>query len=107
MYNQMYKMLKKTMIIFLISGLVLIPLSSSALAQDHSLIEENSAEQMFVDFLFLRPLGIVVTAVGTVMFIASLPFSATGGNVKEAFSEMMAKPAKFTFARPLGDLSGY
>jgi len=30
-----------------------------------------------------------------------------GGNVKEAFCEMMVEPAKFTFARPLGDLSGY
>ena len=106
-YNQMYKMLKIPVMFFLISGLMLIPFGSSAIAQDQSLFEENSAEQMFVDFLFLRPLGIVVTAVGTVMFIASLPFSASGGNVKEAFSEMMAKPAKFTFARPLGDLSGY
>ena len=106
MYSQTYKMLKIPVIIFLISGLMLIPFGSSALAQDQS-FEENSAEQMFVDFLFLRPLGIVVTAVGTVMFIASLPFSASGGNVKEAFSEMMAKPAKFTFARPLGNLSGY
>ncbi|MEA1901371.1 MAG: multidrug transporter [Thermodesulfobacteriota bacterium] len=105
-YNQMYKMLKIPVIIFLISGLMLIPFSSSALAQDQS-FEENSSEKMFVDFLFLRPLGIVVTAVGTVMFIASLPFSASGGNINEAFLKMMAEPAKFTFARPLGDLSGY
>ena len=107
MYSQTYKMLKIPVIIFLISGLMLIPFGSSALAQDQSLFEENSAEQMFVDFLFLRPLGIAVTAVGAAMFIVSLPFSASGGNVKEAFWEMMAKPAKFTFARPLGDLSGY
>jgi hypothetical protein len=107
MYNQVYKMLKIPVIIFLISGLMLIPFGSSALAQEKSLFEENSAEQMFVDFLFLRPLGIAVIAVGTVMFIASFPFSASGGNVKEAFSKMMIKPAKFTFARPLGDLSGY
>ncbi len=102
----MYKMLKTPMIILLISGLVLIPFGSSALAQDQSLYEENSAEQMFVDFLLLRPLGIAVTAVGTAMFIISLPFSASGGNVKEAFQKMMAEPAKFTFARPLGVLRG-
>ncbi len=103
----MYKMLKIPMIILLISGLMLIPFGSSALAQDRSLFEENSAEQMFIDFLILRPLGIAATAVGTAMFIVSLPFSAAGGNVKEAFCKMMAEPAKFTFARPLGDLSGY
>ena len=103
----MYKMLKIPMIIFLISGLMLIPFGSSALAQDQSLFEENSAEQMFVDFFFLRPLGIAATAVGTAVFIISLPFSASGGNVKEAFCKMIAEPAQFTFARPLGDLSGY
>ena len=103
----MYKMLKIPVIIFLISGLMLIPFGSSALAQDQSLFEENSAEQMFIDFLLLRPLGIAATAAGTAMFIVSLPFSASGGNVKEAFSKMIAKPAQFTFARPLGNLSGY
>ena len=102
----MYKMLKTPMIILLISGLVLLPFGSSAIAQDQSLYEENSAEQMFVDLLLLRPLGIAVTAVGTAMFIISLPFSASGGNVKEAFQKMMAEPAKFTFARPLGVLTG-
>ncbi len=103
----MYKMLKIHMIILLISGLMLIPFGSSALAQGQSSFEENSAEQMFIDFLLLRPLGIAATAVGTAMFIVSLPFSAAGGNVKEAFCKMMAEPAQFTFTRPLGDLSGY
>lgn len=103
----MYKMLKIPVIIFLISGLMLIPFGSSALAQDQSLFEENSAEQMFIDLLLLRPLGIAATAVGAAMFIVSLPFSASGKNVKEAFCKMMAEPAKFTFARPLGNLSGY
>ena len=103
----MYKMLKTPMIILLISGLTLIPFGHLAIAQDQCLYEENSAEQMFVDFLLLRPLGIAVTAFGTAMFIVSLPFSASGGNVKEAFLEMMVEPAKFTFARPLGDFSGH
>ena len=103
----MHKMLKTPMIILLIACLALIPFGYSAIAQDQSLYEENSAEQMFVDFLLLRPLGIAVTAVGTVMFIVSLPFSASGGNVKEVFLKMVAEPAKFTFARPLGDLSNY
>jgi len=100
-------MLKIPVIILLISGLMLIPFSSSALAQDQSLFEENSAEQMVFDFFLVRPLGIAVTAVGTAVFIVSLPFSASGGNVKEAFCKMIAEPAQFTFARPLGNLNGY
>jgi len=100
-------MSKIPMIIFLITGLVLIPFGSSAFAQKQDLFEENSAEQMVFDFFLVRPLGIAVTAVGTAVFIVSLPFSASGGNVKEAFCKMIAEPAQFTFARPLGNLSDY
>ena len=103
----MYKILKIPIIIFLISGLVLIPFASPALAKGRSLFEENSAEEMAIDFIFLRPLGIAAIAAGTAIFIASIPFSASGGNVKEAFWKMIAEPAQFAFKRPLGDIKGY
>jgi hypothetical protein len=38
------------------------------------------------------------------LFIASLPFSVLGRNVKTAAKTLMIEPAKFTFVRPLGDL---
>ena len=41
-------------------------------------------------------------ALGMVFFVVTLPFSALGGNTDEAFDEMIAKPTKFTFSRPLG-----
>jgi len=58
--------------------------------------------EMITDFLLLRPLGVAGTAIGTAFFVASLPFSVLGGNVKAAFTTFVIKPAKFTFARPLG-----
>ena len=67
--------------------------------------EESDSEEMvemITDFLLLRPLGIAGTAIGTAFFIASIPFSVLGGNVKAAFKTFVIKPAKFTFARPLG-----
>jgi hypothetical protein len=67
--------------------------------------EEGEAEEMagmIADFLLLRPLGIVGTAIGTASFIVSIPFSLLGRNVGAAFKALVAKPAKFTFARPLG-----
>ena len=67
--------------------------------------EEGESEEMFgmmTDFLVLRPLGIAGTAIGTAFFIASLPFSMLGGNVKAAFTTLVIIPAKFTFTRPLG-----
>ena len=99
----MYKIFKIPLIILLITGMMLIPFGSAALAQDYSSFDENTAMEMLVDCFLLRPLGIAATALGTAMFIVSLPFSASGGNVKEAFWKLMGEPAQFAFVRPLGD----
>jgi hypothetical protein len=57
---------------------------------------------MLFDGLVARPLLFGATAVGTVLFIGTLPFSALGGNVKEAGSALVVAPAKATFVRCLG-----
>jgi hypothetical protein len=91
--------------IFLIVGLVVCSFGSIARAQDDFArfpTDERSAESMVFDLALLRITGIVGIAVGTGAFILSLPFSALGGNVDEAFERLMANPAKYTFKRPLG-----
>ena len=55
------------------------------------------------DALIVRPLGICATILGVGLFVISLPFSALGGNVKEAGKKLVVAPAKFTFQRPLGE----
>jgi hypothetical protein len=60
---------------------------------------------MIVDFLVLRPAGLVATIVGGAAYIVSLPFSALGGNANQAWNTLVAGPAHFTFDRPLGDTS--
>lgn len=72
-------------------------------------VEENpSGLAMAADALIARPLGVVFTAVGTVLFVATLPFSALGGNVKQAGKELVVGPAEATFVRCLGcTISGY
>ncbi len=62
-----------------------------------------SAAAMFVDGVLVRPLGIVATALGSVTWLVTLPFSALGGNVGEAGKSLVKDPARFTFARPLGE----
>ncbi len=57
---------------------------------------------MAADLLVARPLGIAFTAVGSVIFVASLPFSAAGGNVKESAEALVVEPARETFVRCLG-----
>lgn len=64
--------------------------------------EEQNFFAMIGDFLIARPLLIGATAVGTAMFVASLPFTALGGNVKEAENALVAKPSQATFTRCLG-----
>ena len=63
---------------------------------------------MFGDLVVARPSGVAMTAVGTATFVASLPFTAAGGNVKEAGEQLVVGPAKETFVRCLGcRRSGY
>lgn len=58
----------------------------------------------FIDALIYRPVGLVAIPLGTVLFVVTLPFSATGGNVGQSFDNLVIAPIKYTFARPLGDI---
>ena len=77
--------------------------ASSSFAQAAIQDDEISTENMVADALLVRPLGICAIILGTGLFIISLPFSALGGNVKEAGQKLVVAPAKFTFTRPLGE----
>ncbi len=57
---------------------------------------------MLGDLLIARPLLIGATIIGTAAFIVSLPFSALGGNVKEAGQALVIEPGREAFVRCLG-----
>lgn len=59
------------------------------------------------DLAVSRPVGIVVTVVGSALFVASLPFALTSGSVKETADVLVGQPFRFTFTRPLGDFKEY
>ena len=99
----MHKIVKQSMVFLLIAALVLVPMGTSALAREESLGEKNTAGAMSADLVIVRPLGIVATVLGCAVFIVSFPFSALGGNTKEASQKLVKDPAQFTFKRPLGD----
>ena len=79
-------------------------LSNWAFAQDSSrkISEDPSALAMTTDALFVRPVMFGVTVVGSVLWVISLPFSAAGGNIKQAGDTLVVKPAVNTFVRCLG-----
>lgn len=91
------------MVLFLIITLVFIPFGTSAFAAGKTVEKENSGALMTADFILARPLGIVATVFGCAVFIVSLPFSALGGNTKQAAQKLVKEPASFTFTRPLGE----
>ncbi|MCX7060267.1 MAG: hypothetical protein QE272_03085 [Nevskia sp.] len=92
----------------LLAGAVLSLAAVTASAQDGTGYEASSggapsAGAMTVDLLVARPLGLVATVLGTVVFVASLPFQALAGNVADPARKLVVEPAAFTFVRPLGE----
>lgn len=57
---------------------------------------------MAADLLLARPVGTAATVTGFVIFVVSSPFSALGGNTKEAWESLVVSPANYSFQRPLG-----
>lgn len=57
---------------------------------------------MVGDLVVARPIGLVMTAVGTAAFVVSLPFTLMAGHVSEAAETLVLGPAETTFVRCLG-----
>ena len=86
----------------LIVTLIVIPFGSSALAQEYFESREPAGGEMIYDTVVLRPVGLIATAVGSIFFIISLPFSALTDNVDDAKEKLVEEPYRYTFKRPLG-----
>jgi hypothetical protein len=57
---------------------------------------------MAADIVLARPVGAAATVTGFILFVVSSPFSALGGNTKEAWESLVVSPATYSFQRPLG-----
>jgi hypothetical protein len=64
--------------------------------------KEPTGGMMMWDALVMRPVGIVGTAMGSVVWLVSYPFAALGGNTDESTQKLVAEPFNWTFSRPLG-----
>lgn len=90
--------LRNLLVAVVISTIVAMPCAAQARAVE----EEPSAMAMAGDLLIARPIGLVVFAVGTAVYVASLPFSILGGNSGDAAKALVIGPARETFVRCLG-----
>ncbi len=93
---------KKIIIFVVVASFLVIPLGSSALARGYSVPPERNPAVMLVDGVVVRPFQFTSLVIGTVSFVVTFPWSALGGNWKEAYTKMMVEPARLTFKRPLG-----
>lgn len=95
----------RVMVVALLLTLMLAPIPARA---DGPAVREpgtgDKGTDMVLDLLILRPLGLVTTGIGSVLFVVSLPFTLPSGSSGEAACELVRKPLAYTFTRPLGDI---
>ena len=99
----MRNLTKSWAVIGVIAALICVPFATSAQAQDYFEAKEPGGGAMMYDALVVRPVGIVATAVGSVFWLITLPFSAGGDNTDQATEKLVKEPATFTFKRPIGE----
>ena len=64
--------------------------------------EQLDDQEVIVDLLLARPLGLVGSVVGLAVHGVGLLFSVPGGNYAEAGEILVEAPLNYTFNRPLG-----
>ncbi len=68
------------------------------------MMNEPSDIGITFDVLVLRPLGFTGFALGTTLFLVSLPLTAVTGSVGTTKDKLVDYPAYYTFRRPVGYL---
>lgn len=99
----MQPLIKRIIVLCCATALILLPLGSAALGESNHANDDLSAEKMAVDVAIIRPLGVVASAAGCLIYIVSLPFSIPGGNAGKVWETTVVEPVKFTFDRPVGE----
>jgi len=104
------RMISKKLTSYLMAGMLVtaslsVPVAANAAGSPYYDNRTGpSGGEMLADAFLMRPFMLVGTVLTTATFIVTLPFSALGGNVGEAADQLVAKPAAYTFLRPLGEM---
>ncbi|MCF7200949.1 multidrug transporter [Pseudomonas oligotrophica] len=94
-------------VLALTTGMLALPAHAEVVEQNSTAdpiynVEAPKAYSMIGDLIIARPLLIGATVIGAAAFIVSLPFTALGGNVKEAGQALVVEPGREAFVRCLG-----
>jgi hypothetical protein len=102
----MFSVLRGRMATFALCALLLV---AAAPVQAASLSSTRSAQERSVpvvmDALFLRPVGLVMTIGGAVMYGVAAPFVAITrpSDIAKPLEPLVLRPARYTFVDPLGE----
>jgi hypothetical protein len=99
----MQRYIKRIFSLLLVAALIVVTSGTPVLAQSANRDDGPSAEEMAADAVVVRPVGIVATGVGFVLWVVALPFSVISDSNERAWDKMVVDPAKYTFQRPLGE----
>ena len=80
--------------------------STTGLAPTQGRNAPRDPVEVAADVLVARPAGLVATVVGSAIYVVALPFAAIAGDTKETGRALVGAPARWTFQRRLGELSG-
>ena len=72
-------------------------------AQETEEWDKPTGTEILFDLVIARPLGFVGVALGSTVFVASLPFTVAVGRVDDTADALVGEPYNFTFVRDLGD----
>jgi hypothetical protein len=91
-------------VVTLIAGL-LLPANAYAQAQEQVARPPPNPAAVGLDVVILRPLGLLATAVGAVLFVPAAFLTAPNGldGINTALKLFVTEPAKSVFQRPLGE----
>lgn len=78
--------------------------ASPAQAYEPVIDEVPSAEAMTFDLFIVRPLGLVGTVAGIVVYVVALPINLLTFNLADPARKLIIQPINFTFTRDLGAL---
>jgi len=93
----------KRLIIVLAISISLLSSTTLAFAKDDS-FEDPSKCDVAGDILWIRPLGVIQTGLGAVVYVISLPVTIPLKKEEEAKDFLITVPYNYYFKRPLGEM---
>jgi hypothetical protein len=79
-------------------------MAGESVLADEQLPKDRAGGDMFMDAVFVRPMGLIAIVGGAAAFVVALPFTVFSGSVGTSADELVKKPIDYTFRRPLGQL---